>query len=126
MRLSSNRSGRGGTVRWRAGTVLALLALFSQFFIALLPMPVMAGDGTPICVLDQSGRPMAPQPDGHHLPDCPVCQAAQLLGSLTPPDPVGLPVVFQRIERAEPPVIAALQPRRAFAHRQARAPPIEI
>ena len=126
MKLWRGRSGQGGTVRWRAGTMLALLALFSQLFVALLPMPVMAGDGTPICALDQSGRPVAPKPDGHHLPDCPVCQAAQLLGSLTPPDPVGMPVVFRRVERAELPIVAALQPRRAFARQQARAPPTEV
>ena len=126
MRLWRKRSGRDGTVRWRAGTVLALLALFSQLFVGLLPMPVMAGD-TPICALDKSGQPVAPKQDGqHHLPDCPVCQAAQLLGSLTPPDAVGLPVVFQRVERAELPVIAGLQLRRVFARHQARAPPIEI
>lgn len=114
-------------MRWRAGTVLALLALFSQLFVALLPMPVMAGDGTPICALDASGQPVAPKPDGqHHLPDCPVCQAAQLLGSLTPPDPVGLPVVFQRVERASLPVVAMVQPRRAVARHQARAPPTAI
>jgi hypothetical protein len=127
MKLWHGRSGRGGTVRWRAGTVLALLALFSQLFVALLPMPVMAGDGTPICAPDQSGRPVAPKPDGqHHLPDCPVCQAAQLLGSLNPPDPAGMPAVFQRVERAALPVVAGLQPRRVFTHRQARAPPVEI
>ena len=127
MRLWHGRNGRSGTVRWRAGSMLALLALFSQLFVGLLPMPVMAGDGTPICALDQSGQPVAPKQDGqHHLPDCPVCQAVQLLGNLTPPDPVGLPVVFQRVERAELPVAAGLQLRRAFTRHQARAPPIEI
>src|SRR5271167_3512275 len=108
MGLAGKQRG-GGTVRWRAGTVLALLALFSQVLIALLPMPVMAGDGTPICALDGTTQPATPKSDGQpgsHSPDCPVCQAAQLLGSLTPPAPAVIPVVFRVVEKAELPVVA--------------------
>jgi len=125
MRLSSQQRGRGGAVRWRAGTVLALLALVGQLFVSLLPMPVLAGDGTPICALDGSG---VPQPDGRqsgHLPDCPVCQAAQLLGSLAPPAPVVVPVVYRRVEGTAPPVVARALTHRTAARPQARAPPTE-
>ena len=126
MRRSSQRNGRIGTVRRRAGTLLALLALLGQMVVALLPMPVMAGDGTPICALDGQATPKSDPHQGSHLPDCPFCQAAQLLGSLAPPDPVGVPVIFRRVERVALPVVAGAQTQRAVFHRQARAPPVEI
>ncbi|MEI9984953.1 MAG: DUF2946 family protein [Aliidongia sp.] len=122
--------GKGGRAAWlRAGAVLALLALFSQMAIALLPMPALAADGTPICALDgsiQQGGPNSGDTHSNHAPDCPVCQAAQLLGGLVPPDPIALPVVFGRIELADFPPVAGVRPHRAVPRHQARAPPPEV
>jgi hypothetical protein len=125
------RSG-GRTVQRRAGTLLALFALFSQMLISLLPMPAMAElspDGVPICQFDDAGRPTTPHRDqspGHRAPDCPVCQAAQLLGSLVPPTPV--------VQLPEPVWIASVDLPAAEPGRlsriascpQARAPPPSI
>ena len=124
------RSGRRGTARLRAGTLLALLALLGQMIVSLLPMPALAADGTPLCQLDlPSGPDSAPQDKqtGHHAPDyCPVCQAVQLLGSLVPPTPVALPPGPARIWTAEYTRVDAIRPHRAASRHQARAPPPSV
>jgi Protein of unknown function (DUF2946) len=130
--MQSSRRGQGGetgTARRRLGTLLALLALLSQMAISLLPMPAMAGDGTPVCTLDGSGHQTAPAPGdahGSHAPDCPACQAAQLLGSLVPPSPLALPVEFGRLRLAVFPSHESVRPQRAAAAHQARAPPPSV
>jgi hypothetical protein len=124
-------SGRGGQ---RLGAVLALLALLCQMVVSALPMPAMAGtalapDGSPICQFDASGKPVAPNPadgSGHHLPSCPVCQAAQLLGSLLPPPPPAAPVVLPAATD-EFRAVGVARPARFVADRPpVRGPPSQV
>jgi hypothetical protein len=133
MMLFGWRTMRGGTraVQLRVGTVLAVLALFSQMVISLLPMPAM---GSPlgqsaICQLDASGQQTPPKPGKspvHQNMDCPVCQAAQLLGSLVPPAPAVLPPVPVLVQRADFSAPDGLRPHCAAASHQARAPPPSV
>jgi hypothetical protein len=114
--------------RLRHGVVLALLALLSQSFVAILPMPAMAGadDAAVLCSAHHAELPAAPRPAKHAphaVPACPVCQAHHLAANLLPPMPVGF--VRHRL-RAEWRVVATgdavpLQP--AFGPQQPRAPP---
>jgi hypothetical protein len=120
--------------RLRPGVLLALLALLIQTAIPFLPMPAMADSlspfgGVPICHAGDLTQQTAPKPEkssGHTAPDCPVCQAFFLLGSLTPPTPVALP---QRPGIAGPAVFigpTVARPHYAAAAHQARAPPPSV
>lgn len=118
--------------RLRRGVVLALLALFSQTIIALLPMPAMAigGDGVVLCSGTDGGLPAAPRPGKaapHTTPACPVCLAGHLAVSLLPPGPMA--VIAHHVGAAwrpvatvdaAPPVDLSLRPQ------QARAPPPSV
>lgn len=124
-------TGRGGQ---RFGAVLALLALLCQMVVSALPMPAMAGaalapDGLPICQYDATGKPVAPNPgdgSGHHLPSCPVCQAAQLLGNLLPPAATSVPVVLSS-GTSEPRLVPVARPVRFVADRPpVRGPPSQV
>ena len=121
-------SGRG---RQCFGAALALLALLCQMVVSALPMPAMAmaSDGPSICQYDASGKPVAPKPgdgSGHQLPSCPVCQAAQLLGSLLPPGTQSAPVVLPAGSR-EPRLVAAARPVCFVADRPpVRGPPSQV
>src|SRR5579859_2118288 len=134
MRLWGGRMAKDGArAAWlRVGTVLALFALLSQMAISLLPMPAMGGtgqDGAPLCDLDGAVHHTSPNSgDGHngHAPDCPVCQAVQLLGGLVPPTPIPMPAARGRVQTVDFPAVATTRPHRAAARHQASAPPSEI
>ena len=133
MMLFGLRTMRGGkrAVQLRVGTLLAVLALFSQMVISLLPMPAMGsplGESS-ICQLDISGQQTPPKPGkspGHRNMDCPVCQAAQLLGNLMPPSPAALPPAPTRVQLADFSASDTIRPHRAAASHQARAPPPSV
>ena len=121
-------SSGGCQVQRRLGTLLALLALFSQMVMSLLPMPAMA-EMSPICQIDAAGRQTNPQPDqspSHRAPDCPVCQAAQLLGSLVPPAPEMLLPEPVWIASVDFPAAESILPSRIASCPQARAPPPSV
>jgi len=118
----------------RLGAALALLALLSQMVLTLLPMPAMAGgssapDGMAICRFDASGTPVAPKPGDHsgqHMPNCPVCQAVQLLGGLLPPTPIAALAAPLSASSVDFPLREVSRPRLALTHHQARAPPRSV
>src|SRR5277367_7001685 len=93
------KTSKKRAVRSRFGVLLALLALTTQTLMTLAPMAAMAEmmsplDGPSICHpgdLAQQTAPKPGKPSSHTSPDCPVCQALLLLGSLTPPTPIALP-----------------------------------
>jgi len=124
---------RGGAQR-RTGTLLALLALLSQIVVSMLPMPAMAEmpsqlDGPAICHVDPSDQLPDSKPGkslGHHNPDCPVCQAFQLLGSLVSPDPVAFPPASGEALATDFPEPETVPPPPAAAIPQARAPPSSV
>jgi hypothetical protein len=130
IRFSRRFTSSGGrAVQRRLGTLLALLALFSQMVMSLLPMPAMA-EMSPLCQIDGAGRQTNPQPEkspGHAAPECPVCQAAQLLGSLVPPPaPVALLSEPAWTRSAVFPAAPSIRPPRAASCPQARAPPPSV
>lgn len=111
--------------RLRSGALLALLALFGQFLVSVLPMPAMAGTA-PICQLDDgtASAPATPvKAPAHASLDCPVCQAAQLLGSLVPPS--APPILLPPATVADRVVAAAIRAplRRATTPYYSRGPP---
>ncbi len=118
----------------RPGALLALMAMFGQMLVALLPMPAMAGtlsslDRASICLSDANGHQQAPKPtksSGHADAYCPVCQAVQLLGSLVPPaqPAVAVPRDAGTIVRST--VADDARPHRTIATNQARAPPPSV
>lgn len=128
------RTSKKRTVRLRPGVLLALLALLIQTAIPFLPMPAMAEslsplDGAAICHFGDPAQQTAPKPgksSGHASPDCPVCQAFQLLGSLTPPAPVALPQAPGSTEAADFVMPAVIRSHHATAAHQARAPPPSV
>jgi hypothetical protein len=129
MRVSKTHTGR-----LRPGVLFALLALLIQTAIPLLPMPAVAEslspfDGASICHsgdLTQQTTPKPGKSSGHTSPDCPVCQALQLLGGLTPPTPIALPQGSVRAEAADFVTPAVIRPHHTAAAHQARAPPPSV
>jgi len=129
-RRSAGRERDGHKLRF--GALLALLALFAQTLVALLPMPGMAAELSPLdapvlCQMaDQDAAPDSkPAKAPGHL-ECPVCQAIQLAGHLVVPaaPPILLPHdPGRRSERATVPVRAPCSI--VTAHR-ARAPPPSV
>jgi hypothetical protein len=122
------------TGRWRPGLLLALLALLIQTAIPLLPMPAMAESLSPlewqsICHSGDLAQQTAPKPgksSGHSTPECPVCQALQHLGSLTPPAPIALPQAPTQAAAATFVTPALVRSHHAAAAHQARAPPSSV
>jgi hypothetical protein len=128
------RTSKKRTARSRFGVLLALLALTTQTMMSLVPMAAMAEimsplDGPSICHSGDPAQQTAPNPgksSGHTTPDCPVCQALQLLGSLTPPAPIALPQAPVEAAASVFAITAAIRPHHAAAAHQARAPPPSV
>jgi hypothetical protein len=122
------RTRKHRTVRLHLGALFALLVQTA------LPMPAMAEtmspfDGASICHTGDPIQQTAPRPDkspSHTSRHCPVCQAIQLLGSLTPPAPIALPRRYVGAETADFVSHAAIRPHHAAAAHQARAPPPSV
>jgi len=136
MRFGNRTIGldRGMRTQRCAGTVLALLALFCQLVISVLPMPAMAEgqssalDRT-ICLQTDNGPQTPAKPGkatGHAGVDCPVCQAVLLAGSLVPPAPLDFQPAFGLARDVEFPAIASIRAVRLAAGHQARAPPPSV
>jgi hypothetical protein len=113
-----------GRTRWNG---FAFLALFSQLAISLVPMPVLAADGMPICQFAEAtpahGGDHAP---AHHATFCPVCHAVQLLGSLVPPTPAALPSAIAVVSTAGFVAVERAVPSRPATNHRARAPPPSV
>jgi hypothetical protein len=122
------------TGRLRPDVLLALLALLIQTAIPFLPMAAMAEslspfDGPSICHpgdLTQQTTPKPGKSSGHTAPDCPVCQAFTLLGSLTPPAPIALPQAPAQAAAAVFVTAAVTRPHHPAAAHQSRAPPPSV
>lgn len=136
MRFGNRTIGldRGMSAQRCAGTMLALLALFCQLVISVLPMPAMAEgqfsalDPT-ICLQTDDGSQTPAKPGkatGHAGIDCPVCQAALLLGSLVPPAPLDFQPTFGQARDIEFPATTSIRPVRFAAGHRARAPPPSV
>jgi hypothetical protein len=129
-----SRTSKTRAVRSRFGVVLALLALTTQTLMTLAPMAAMAEmmsplDGPSMCHPGDLAQQTAPKPgksSGHTSPDCPVCQALLLLGSLTPPPPIAPPQAPTKAVSAVFAVTAAARFHDAAAAHQARAPPPSV
>jgi len=126
-----SRTSKKRAVRSRFGVLFALLALTTQTLMTLAPMAAMAEmmsplDGPSMCHPGDLAQQTAPKPgksSGHTSPDCPVCQALLLLGSLTPPAPIALPQASTETTTAVFAITAVIRPYHAAAAHQARAPP---
>lgn len=129
-----SRTSKRRAVRSRFGVLLALLALTTQTLMTLAPMAAMAEmmfplDSPSMCHPGDVAQQTAPKPgkpSGHTSPDCPVCQALLLLGSLTPPAPVALPQAPTETTASGFAIAVAIRPRHAAAAHQARAPPPSV
>ena len=129
-----SKTSQKRAVRSRFGVLLALLALTTQTLMTLVPMAAMAEmmsplDGPSICHPGDLAQQTAPKPgksSGHTSPDCPVCQALLLLGSLTPPAPIALPQAPPETTTSVFVITAAVRPHYAAAAHQARAPPPSV
>jgi hypothetical protein len=120
--------------RLRPGALLALLALLIQTAIPLLPMQAMAKsslplDGPSICHsgdLTQQTATKPGKPSGHTTPECPVCQAFHLLGTMALPTPTALPQASIQAVAAASITSVVIRPHYAAAAHQARAPPPSV
>jgi len=129
-----SRTSKKRAVRSRFGVLLALLALTTQTLMTLAPMAAMAEmmsplDGPSMCHpgdLAQQTAPKPAKPSGHTSPDCPVCQALLLLGSMTPPTPIALPQAPTETTASVFAITVAIRPHHAAAAHQARAPPPSV
>ncbi len=116
----------------RFGALLALLALFAQTLVALLPMPGMAAELSPLdtpalCQMaDQDAAPASkPAKAPGHL-ECPVCQAIQLAGQLVVPSAPPILLPHDPGRRAEIVIDAVSAPRSIVTAHRARAPPPSV
>jgi len=129
-----SRTSKKRAVRSRFGVLFALLALTTQTLMTLAPMAAMAEmmsplDGPSMCHPGDLAQQTAPKPgksSGHTSPDCPVCQALLLLGSLTPPAPIALPQASTETTTSVFAITAVIRPYHAAAAHQARAPPPSV
>ncbi len=113
--------------------MLALLALFGQMLVSLLPMPAVASemaagvlDAASICHQPSASGTAPARPDKaplHAGYDCPVCQAAHLLGSLVPPTAPPILLPHERGEATPLRATAVPPPLPAGSLHQPRAPP---
>jgi len=125
------RTSKKRAVRSRFGVLLVLLALTTQTLMTLAPMAEMMSplDGPSMCHPGDLAQQTAPKPgksSGHTSPDCPVCQALLLLGSLTPPAPIALPQAPTETTTSVFAIAVAIRPHHTAAAHQARAPPPSV
>ena len=128
-RASSLSSSR--LERLRRGVVLALLALFSQTVVALLPMPAMESgpERTVLCGTADgqgSGKPQPTKAPAHSLPDCLACQAVHLGANLVPAAPIAVAAQESGPGWRPAPMVAAALLAVVFRPHQARAPPTSV
>lgn len=107
--------------------MLALLALFSQTLVALLPMPAAAAapDGMVLCgMADSHASSPTKAPPQHPQPACLACQAGHLAATLAPPPPIAFAAVTPARGWHGLPAAAAPPTSLSLGPQQARAPPL--